>query len=169
MVFKPNNKKTILIILSLFIFFIVLGVLYWHYIKYFNSQVTEGFSPSLMININNSCNKLIIDLQAQLDDPSNNDLSNNTYYIDRLLKQTTINESVIDLSNNLTIFTANYCDETDCSGIPKDSIMDISNNISSIGKIMERMENLSNDIVTDFSNIQQFHNLSFDCSGQFCK
>jgi hypothetical protein len=109
------------------------------------------------------------DLNTQLNDPSNVDVSNNTYYINRLLKKTTVKESVIDLSNQLYDFNTTYCYKSDCSGIPHELISDISQNISNIGKLLNKMSKPSDDVIADFSNIQQFYQLTFDCSGGICQ
>ena len=165
---KIDNKQTILFILALFILSILFIVLFLLYKIYFKLMISEGFSQSFIYNISNSCRNLSDDLNVQLKDPSNTDLSNNTYYINRLLKASVINESVVDLSNNLNNFIS-HCKNNDCSGIPQENINDISLNITNIGNILTKLTNPSEAILTDFSNIQQFYTLSFDCSGGFCQ
>lgn len=164
-----SYKNKVLMVLYFFIILITMVLLFWIYILYFKTTLNEGFSQSLMHNIKNNCDSLVLDLKEQLNDPSNTDLSNNNYYINRLLKKTIVNETVIDLSNQLYDFNNTYCLNNDCSGIPQLLINDISQNIRNIGNILKNMPNNSKAVNSDFSNIEQFYNLSFDCSGKTCK
>lgn len=164
-----RHKDTVLVALSLFILCLVLVLLYCIYVLYFKLTVNEGFSQSLLYVVTNGCRDLASDLQEQLDDPSTNDLSNNSYYIQRLLKKSTANETVYDLSFQLHRFTNTYCVKDDCSGIPHEFIQDISENITHIGQILKKMESPSTKVIADFSNVQQFYQLKFDCSGGICE
>lgn len=164
-----EHKETILIVLSFFIICLVLVLLYWIYIFYFKVTMTEGFSQSLLNTVNIGCQDLASDLKEYMDDPSNNDLSNNQYHIQRLLKKTTVKESVLDLSFQLHHFTNTYCVKDDCSGIPHEVILDISENITKIGEILKKIDKTPDNVITDFSNVQQFYQLTFNCSGGICE